>query len=98
MKLTDTATKATSRILTAPLSEWPQRINATKGDLQEIEGELSGLVQRAALLHEYIAHRFNTGCGDQGHEASAKHANRTLVKIRKAMGFSYPNNTPLSIQ
>jgi len=84
-------------ILAKPLAEWPQYLNSTKQDLQEIESELSALIQRAVLLESYVSHRWNTGCGDQGHDASAKKANRTLVQVRKALGFSYPANTPLRI-
>lgn len=90
------------KILTQPIAMWPQAINSTRGTvvgaLQDVETELSSLIQRAALLHAYISHRYTSGCGDQGHEDSAKHANRELIKIRKAMGFSYPTNTPISIQ
>jgi hypothetical protein len=31
-----------------------------------------------------------TGCGDQGHEDSVKEANKALTRIRKALGFNYP--------
>jgi hypothetical protein len=85
------------KLLRRPIAEWPLAIQSTRGDLQEIEGELSAMIQRATLLEAYLSHRYNTGCGDQGHEASAKHAQRTLVKVRKALGFSYPANTPLSL-
>lgn len=93
----------TEKILLAPVSEWPQLINSDKrrgrvvGSLQEMESELSALVQRAALLEVYLSHRYNTGCGDQGHEDSAKKANRSLLKVRKALGFSYPDRLPVSI-
>ena len=86
----------TLTLLAKPIAQWPQYINSEKRDLQEIEGELSTLIQRAALLESYIMHRYNTGCGDQGHAASAKHAGAVLVKVRRALGFSYPANTPLA--
>jgi len=90
------------KILARPIAEWPQAINSARGKtvgaLQDIETELAALVQRAALLHSYVAHRYNTGCGDQGHTASAKAANRNHITIRKALGFTYPKNTSLHIQ
>lgn len=86
----------TTELLAAPVVEWEERAAAIK-DKQALEAELSALIQRAALLEAYISRRWNTGCGDQGHEASAKHANRTLAKIRRALGFSYPDNTPMRI-
>lgn len=83
-----------------PIAEWPLALTAvsTHGDLQDIERELSANIQRAVLLHGYLSHRYNTGCGEQSHESSAKKANRNLVKVRKGMGFSYPNITPIQIQ
>lgn len=90
--------KRTLKLLETPVSQWPQALNSHKGSsLQDVEAELSALVQRAALLHAYVSHRYNTGCGDQGHDASAKKANAELVKIRRAMGFSYPQNLSISI-
>lgn len=85
------------RILQRPIAEWPQAINSTRASLQEIESDLSALTQRAALLTAYLGHRYNTGCGDQGHEASAKKANRCLVAVRRALGFSYPQNVGMSV-
>lgn len=76
-------------LLSAPISEWEERAARVK-DKQALESELSALVQRAALLEAYISRRWNTGCGDQGHSASVRHANRVLSRIRKALGFTYP--------
>ena len=84
------------KVLQAPIAEWPQRLMSVT-DLQAAESELSSLIQRATLLESYLAHRYNTGCGDQGHGASAKHAQRTLIAVRRALGYSYPKNTPLAI-
>lgn len=89
---------AAQKILKRPIAEWPLAILAARADLQDIESELSALVQRAALLEAYLSHRYNTGCGDQGHGPSARYANRVLVKVRKALGYSYPANTPMQIQ
>lgn len=86
------------KILNRPIAEWPQALNATRASLQDIESELGALIQRAALLHAYVSHRFNTGCGDQGHDESAKHAHKQLISVRRALGFSYPAQTPLSIR
>jgi hypothetical protein len=93
-------TSPARKLLKRPIQEWPQAIHGKIGsdELQNIEHDLAGIVQRAALLHAYIAHRYNTCCVDQGHVASAKHANKRLVKIRKALGFSYPGNLSISLQ
>lgn len=87
-------------LLALPVSSWAQHVESLKAggeDLQAIESHLSAVIQRAALLEAYVSHRFNTGCGDQGHKPSAKRAKSVLVKVRKALGFSYPSNTPLEI-
>lgn len=91
------------KILNRPVAEWPRLLDACygvvpAGTMIQIEHELAALIQKAALLHVYIASRYNAGLGDQGHESSAKHANATLIKIRRALGFSYPKNTPFLIQ
>jgi len=84
---------AAEEILEAPINEWPQAIQKTKQNLQIVEAELSALIQRAVLLHAYLQDRFNTGCGVKDHEPSAKKANKELVRVRLAMGFSYPKQT-----
>jgi hypothetical protein len=83
-------------LLRAPIVEW-ESLAAKIEDKQAAEQELSALIQRAVLLQDYISHRWNTGRGDQGHDASAKHAERTLIAVRRALGFSYPKNTGLRI-
>lgn len=88
---------ATDILELAP-TEWPAAVEALNTEnRQTLESELAGLTQRAALLHDYVAHRFNTGCGDQGHEASAEHANRRLKAIRSAMGYALPHAAPVRI-
>ncbi len=85
-------------ILETSIAEWPQVIRASRADLQDVEQHLAALIQRATLLHAYIGHAHTSGCGEQPHEASAKHANKALAKVRAAMGYSYPKNLPVSVQ
>ena len=78
-----------------PAAQWRALLEkATPEQRAELEAELFGLMQRMAVLGAYVARRYNTGCGDQGHEASAKHAQRVLVKIRRALGYTYPAQAP----
>lgn len=88
---------ATMKILKRPIAEWPLAILATKTNLYDVETDLAALIQRAALLHGYLSHRYNTG-GDKGHKASAQQANRELVMVRKALGYSDPKASPMRIQ
>lgn len=82
-------------------SEWQAAIEKAKrkdpASLQAIEAELSAIAQRASLLMAYVCHRFNTGCGDQGHADSAREANRVLGRVRKALGFTYPDSASVRI-
>ena len=87
-------------LLAKPIVDWQSRLECpsiSAGHRQDLESELSALIQRAVLLEAYVSRRFNTGCGDQGHATSAKHARATLVKVRRALGYSYPANTPAHI-
>lgn len=87
------------KILLSPIAEWRQILEASSRlDLQDIEESLSDRIHRQVLLHAYLAHRFNAVSGDRSHEESARHANRELVKICRAMGFSYPANVPLQFR
>ncbi len=88
----------TQKMIGQPIANW-QSILENKGlpNLQAVESELSAIIQRATLLEAYISHRYNTGCGDQGHDKSAKVANRTVVRVRKALGFTYPERTGIRI-
>ena len=87
----------TLTLLKKPIAQWPQYLNSTRQDLSEIELELSAIVQRAALLQAYINHRYLSGCGEQDHASSAKEANKVLVCVRRALGFTYPKNSPMRI-
>lgn len=69
----------------------------TPAQRQEVEQECLYLAQRAALLGVYVATRYNTGCGDQGHDSGAQASNRATVKVRKALGYSYPDSMPVRI-
>lgn len=85
-------------ILLQPIAKWESLLSKLDThDTQQLEHELSSLIQRATLLEAYVSHRFNTGCGDQGHMKSAKKANKVLVHVRRALGYSYPGTTPLYI-
>ena len=52
---------------------------------------LEALCQKAAMAAAYFAEREGHGCGDQGHDAGVKKANRVLRALRKAQGYTYPS-------
>lgn len=92
----------TLRLLKRSANDWPQhlkRLQGTKpGAMADVASELAALIQRAALLHAYVEHRYNTGCGEHNHVDSAKKANRMLVRVRRALGYTYPENVGIRIQ
>ena len=66
---------------TAPV-DWQEKADKMKPEeLTEIEGQLEALSERAAMLAGYLTERHGYGCGDQGHEAGVKRANKYLKKI-----------------
>ena len=45
------------------------------------------------MLAQYISTRAGTdGCGKKEHKDAVKACNRQLVKVRRALGYSYPNS------
>ena len=78
-------------LATAP-SNYDAAVSAMTGEQkQELENWLDSVCERAALLSGYLDARGASGCGDNGHAEGVRHANLTLVKVRKALGFTYPN-------
>lgn len=92
--LTSIATKCLN---TAPVDLQAMADRLTGEDKRQIEETLSGLVQMAAWKWAYINERYGSGCGDQGHDDAVKEANRVLTKVRKAMGFAYPDSGAIRV-
>ena len=50
--------------------------------------ELELAARKAAMLAAYLEERYGNGCGDQGHEAAVKSANRAGAAVwQKAFGY-----------
>lgn len=59
---------------------------------QELCSAIDGLIERLVMVRAYIEARTGAdGCGRKDHAEGADAANKALVKIRKALGFSYPH-------
>lgn len=56
----------------------------------ELARELDAITQRAAFASGYANHRYGNGCGDQGHDDAMGNARRTLKRVRKVLGYTYP--------
>lgn len=82
-----------------PPADWPELIKDTdKASVwAELESELDAIAARAAMLAGYIGKRAGTdGCGKSTHQDAAKAANKRLVKVRMALGFTYPERGQIS--
>ena len=90
--LTSKEIDATARqLLDAPPAGLAQFAADTRpSDLSELARRLNSLAQHAALVAAYLEERGAYGT-DAGHKKALDQANRTLKRIRKAMGFSYPD-------
>lgn len=75
-----------------PLANLQDNVNKDKTtNFYCLVGDLEALCERASFLAKYLEARKGTiGCGPKSHEASVKFANKQLVKVRRALGFSLP--------
>lgn len=81
------------RMLDAPRAKWPGHLLLavrTGLSVQDIERQAAALAQGAAMLSAYADARGAAGCGDSGHEAAIKHAQKRLKAVRRAMGYTAP--------
>ena len=62
-----------------------------------LAASLQDMVLSAAWKSAYLDHRHGSGCGDQGHVDSVKHANKVLQAMRKAFGFTYPERGAINV-
>lgn len=67
--------------------KWAEIIDEmTPNERQEIESGLDFMCSRAALAAHYVSCRANGA----EHGAAVKLARKVAIKVRKALGFSYP--------
>jgi len=84
-----------NRLLALPRERWEKIDKAALEPftLQEITGQLDAVAQRAVQLSEYLDwHMDGFGCGTHSHGDAVKAANRKLIRVRNAMGFTYPKH------
>jgi hypothetical protein len=61
-----------------------------KTDYDALCKEFDALATQAALLSGYLSQREGLGNGPKSHAAAVLQANKRLVKVRRALGFSCP--------
>lgn len=82
---------------TAPV-ELQGKVDAMNGIVRgEVAKELECVALTAVWRAAYVEARYGSGCGDQGHETAVRDANKLLVKVRKAMGFTYPEKGTINV-
>ena len=64
--------------------------NLSGPEMREAVDALQHIALSAVWRYAYLDARYGNGCGDQGHDAAVRDANRQMTACRKAMGFSYP--------
>lgn len=75
--------------LNTPPAQWSQRLRSrAAGNTADVTREIERVMQRGAMLAAYLDAR---AAGSE-HVAAVKAANRKLVRVRRAMGFSYPES------
>lgn len=76
------------RLVDLHMVEWADTIKALDGaSVHEIETDLSGLIDRAVRLSAYLA---VAGRGGR-HETAVAHQNSMAKRVRKALGYAYPD-------
>lgn len=81
---------ATKRILFMAPNEWNKEIKRFgPGDSREVAEFLTRICIQASLLSCYIEYLIE----GVGHEASVKKANKVKVRVRKALGITYPERS-----
>ena len=64
-----------------------KRIPASEA--QDIEHQLEAIAERAAAMAAYIGEACGTyGCGQKPHKDALRALNRTMKKVRAAMGYN----------
>ena len=79
----------------ADSAEWNAILNKIGEDLEDryflnSEAYCSSTAQLAAWLAFYFSMRGAMGTGDHGHNEAVKYAQKEIIKVRKALGYSYP--------
>ena len=79
-------------ILLAPPVEWRATMQElSQHEVQQVGSSLDVLMQQAARLRGYLDEvELNGVKDDVCHAAAVVQSNRTLAKVRKALGYTYP--------
>lgn len=77
----------TKNWLKTPPAQWSQRLSSkAAGSTDDVTRETEWLIQRGTMLATYLDARRD----GSDHVHAVKAANRKLVRVRRAMGYSLP--------
>lgn len=62
-----------------------------RGTIPEAIERLDAMIIKLARFRAYLDTRHGSGCGTQPHADAVKASNQTVSKIRKALGYTYPD-------
>lgn len=89
------------KALKTPPSGWRKLAETRRRhdqEMQELADALEFLGTRACLLAEYINQRRGGYCGNhEGHDRAAKAVTKLHKKLRRTLGFSYPDSGLLNL-
>ncbi len=89
----DKAERDAGKLLCLSYNDSTTRIaKMNAGELDGLRRTLEGMAERAAWLAAYTDMRHGLGCGDQGHDAAVKAANKT-ARLLWCKGFGYNGYT-----
>jgi hypothetical protein len=72
-------------------NEWDKLLEGmSPSDIQFLSNEACAIAQWMALFSVYLGYRGGFGTGDHGHEIALKAMAMDRMKIRRALGYSYP--------
>jgi hypothetical protein len=80
----------TRKILRRPMVEWGCMLDRLSiNDREQAVRDLDNLIERASRLRGYVDFRGVVG-SDRGHTKAVKNSNRLTTKIRRALGYTHP--------
>ena len=68
--------------------KWVSKL--TDNDKQELERTACSVAVNLAVWSEYLSFRGAAGCGDHGHAAAIKAADKMQKRARKVLGYAFP--------
>ena len=86
----DPITTLTVRLLTkTPPAKWRKMLDGMDDEIrQQVQNTLCDFAERAAYLNSYL--------GGFAERHDAKAAQRATVRVRRILGYSYPEDCPLA--